>query len=63
ETVSGSSMAVQDLQHWKRAVAELPGGDGAVSVSAGRATITIQWDSSRLSTDPASRSMILRTDL
>ncbi len=63
ETVSGSSMAVQDLQHWKRVVAELPSGDGAVSVSAGRATITIQWDSSRLSTDPASRSMILRTDL
>lgn len=63
ETVSGSSMAVLDLQHWKRVVAELPGGDGAVSVSAGRATITIQWDSSRLATDPASRSMILRTDL
>jgi len=63
ETVSGSSMAVQDLLHWKRVVAELPGGDGAVMVSAGRATITIQWDSSRLSTEPASRSMILRTDL
>ena len=63
EAVSGSSMAVQDLQHWKRVVAGLPSGDGAVSVSAGRATITIQWDSSRLATDPASRSMILRTDL
>lgn len=63
EAVSGSSMAVQDLQHWKRVVAGLPSGDGAVSVSAGRATITIQWDSSRLATDPALRSMILRTDL
>ena len=63
EAVSGSSMAVQDLLHWKRVVAGLPSGDGAVSVSAGIATITIQWDSSRLSTDPASRSMILRTDL
>ncbi|MEV3830404.1 type IV pilus modification protein PilV [Aeromonas allosaccharophila] len=61
--VSGSSMAVQDLLHWKRVVAGLPSGDGAVSVSAGRATITIQWDSSRLATDPALRSMILRTDL
>ncbi|WP_421189490.1 type IV pilus modification protein PilV [Aeromonas enteropelogenes] len=63
ETASGSSMAVQDLLHWKRVLSELPGGDGAVAVSAGRATITIQWDSSRLATDPASRSMTLRTDL
>lgn len=61
--VSGGSMAVQDLLHWKRVLSELPGGDGAVAVSAGRATITIQWDSSRLATDPASRSMTLRTDL
>ncbi|MGL6571916.1 type IVa pilus pseudopilin TppB [Aeromonas hydrophila] len=63
EAVSGSSMAIQDVQYWKLALTGLPGGDGAIAVSAGQATITIQWDASRLATEPVLRSMTLRTDL
>lgn len=63
KTVSGSSMANQDVLYWKQALTDLPGGDGAISVSAGQATITIQWDASRLASEPSLRSMTLRSEL
>lgn len=63
EAVSGSSMAILDVQYWKQALSALPAGDGAIAVSAGQAIITVQWDASRLPTEPALRSMTLRTDL
>lgn len=63
KTVSGSSMANQDVLYWKQALTGLPGGDGAISVSAGQATITIQWDASRLASEPSLRSMTLRSEL
>lgn len=56
-------MAMLDLQYWKQALTGLPSGDGAIVISAGQATITIQWDASRLATEPSLRSMTLRTDL
>jgi type IV pilus assembly protein PilV len=63
EVASGSTMAMLDLQYWKQALTGLPSGDGAIVISGGQATITIQWDSSRLPTEPSLRSMTLRTDL
>lgn len=49
ETASGASVAKNDLADWKTRLArELPGGDGAITVSASRlALVQIRWDDAR----------------
>lgn len=48
---AGATVAAQDLQEWKQAIAVLPSGAGAIgrAVVGGRTmfTVTVQWDDSR----------------
>ena len=43
-TPTGGSLEVKDLQIWKQTLAaQLPGGDGSISIAGNVVLITIQW--------------------
>ncbi|MEG0007730.1 MAG: type IV pilus modification protein PilV [Aeromonas sp.] len=63
ERASGATAAVADLQYWKQTLGSLPQGDGAVVVSQGRATISVQWQGGRQAGEPAQRVLVVRTEL
>lgn len=61
----GAGRAGTDLVEWKESLQILPGGDGAVDVFDGIATITVQWTDA-FNSDPADVAVgrvFLRTDL
>lgn len=43
-----TTIAEIDLDNWKDSLSQLPLGDGSISQSGGIATITVQWDESRM---------------
>ncbi len=59
------NLADDDLVAWKDALAALPGGDGAVEVDGGVATITVQWTdaSDQNAGDTREVAVFLRTDI
>jgi type IV pilus assembly protein PilV len=69
---AAGGLAKEDVDEWKAALARLPGGDGAVAVVDGVATITVAWTDVSTDNVPAegegdddrrSVSVFLRTDL
>jgi type IV pilus assembly protein PilV len=69
---AAGGLAKADVDEWKAALARLPGGDGAVAVVDGVATITVAWTDVSTDNVPAEGeeeddrravSVFLRTDL
>lgn len=62
---AAGGVAGEDLEAWKTALAQLPGGDGAVEVVDGVVTITVNWTDASDDNPDDSReaSVLLRTGL
>lgn len=45
---NGNGIPAQDLRLWKEQLGALPAGDGAISHSNAKVTVTIQWNESRI---------------
>lgn len=51
-TLSGTTVAKQDLINWKTAISNaLPQGQGQIDFPGTTVTVNIQWDDSRITTD------------
>jgi len=46
-TCTSAQMAESDEREWVTAVQRLPGGDGAITVASGIATVKVRWDDDR----------------
>ncbi|RNE91365.1 type IV pilus modification protein PilV [Marichromatium sp. AB32] len=51
DSVSGTSVSAQDLQRWKQALAaDLPSGEGRITLDGDKVAITLRWRETRLPT-------------